>query len=336
MTDIGLLQKNARLMRGLSMDALVKKMSNYVSKQTISNYERGAFEPSREYLQKLSEALLLPKGYFDQETSDIKDVQLRDDGRIGPKERRMLEARMKAALAEYLRLENNLCIISCFSNPISSIIVHDKDDAEKAAAELRKAWTLGTFAIPFLCDVVENAGIIMLEMDGGLKDFFGLCGRVASNNRPFIALESTQTTERYRFTVAHELGHLLMNISPEAENVEKLCHRFAAAFLLAPDAVIKEFGDYRKALTMEELISVKNRYGVSVASIVHRLYDLGIINRRYYDYMYDEHINKNRMEEGWGGYPINDRPQLQTMMKCRAASMGIEGFEKSELVITVL
>ena len=47
-------------------------------------------------------------------------------------------------------------------------------------------------------------------------------------------------------------------------------------------------------------------YGISIASQVHRAHDLAIISDRVYNKWYDDYINKNKMEEGWGGYPINE------------------------------
>ena len=61
-------------------------------------------------------------------------------------------------------------------------------------------------------------------------------------------------------------------------------------------------GTWRDFLTLEEMIDLKELYGVSVAAQVHEALDLQMISREHYDWWYDERINKNRKEIGWGKY----------------------------------
>jgi Zn-dependent peptidase ImmA (M78 family) len=55
---------------------------------------------------------------------------------------------------------------------------------------------------------------------------------------------------RKRFTIAHELAHLLLDFSDcETHTHEKLCHSFAGAFLLPEKILRDEFGGERRKLT---------------------------------------------------------------------------------------
>jgi len=88
--------------------------------------------------------------------------------------------------------------------------------------------------------------------------------------------------DRVRFTVMHELGHLLLPIKHLPENKKEiLCHQFAGAMLFPEEAVYMELGKSRNRLLIQELGSLKLQYGISIQAIVMRLKVLGIISDRY-------------------------------------------------------
>lgn len=88
--------------------------------------------------------------------------------------------------------------------------------------------------------------------------------------------------DRIRFTLLHELAHLLLNLEECNERQkETLCHQFAGAMLL-PEATIKaELGNHRNKLSTLELGNIKKQYGISMQAIVMRAKVCGIINDNY-------------------------------------------------------
>ena len=125
------------------------------------------------------------------------------------------------------------------------------------------------------------------------------------NKYPLIILDTRKektTVERLRFTAIHELAHLLFKF-PGNMDEEKLCNKFACFFLF-PEMTFKQeiFGSKRKELYIDELIDLRETYGISVAAIVHEAYDLGIIDRDYYVHWFESIIKDNPREEGWGEY----------------------------------
>ena len=113
------------------------------------------------------------------------------------------------------------------------------------------------------------------------------------------------SVERLRFTAGHELGHLLLSIPDtiEPKENEKLCNKFASFFLFPQKTFIEEMGNrQREALILDELIDLKEIYGVSVAAQVHEAWDIKMISREHYDWWFDEMIKKNLLEQGWGQY----------------------------------
>jgi Zn-dependent peptidase ImmA (M78 family) len=82
-----------------------------------------------------------------------------------------------------------------------------------------------------------------------------------------------------------------------------MCNKFANFFLFPKQTFIEEMGgEHREQLTLEEMIDLKELYGVSIAAQVHAAWDIRMISREHYNWWYDERINKNSQEEGWGIY----------------------------------
>ena len=61
---------------------------------------------------------------------------------------------------------------------------------------------------------------------------------------------------------------------------------------------------------------MRTNYGISIAAIVHRLKDLSVITEDYYNKIFDNYIKMNKMEKGWGQYPLTDSPlRYQALMQ---------------------
>jgi Zn-dependent peptidase ImmA (M78 family) len=116
----------------------------------------------------------------------------------------------------------------------------------------------------------------MLE---GEREFDGLsCW--ANQKVPVVVVKKDQPTDRLRFSLAHELGHLLMGL-PKSIHPEKAAHRFAGAFLVPEEAVRLELGDLRHRLSLYELRTLREKYGMSVQAWIYRARDLAIVSESY-------------------------------------------------------
>ena len=170
---------------------------------------------------------------------------------------------------------------------------------------------------------MERRGIKILstELPEGI---WGL-STFADESHPLIVVDmrpQKTTIERLRFTACHELAHILLHFSDDC-NVEKMCNKFANFFLFPKQTFIEEMGaEHREQLTLEEMIDLKELYGISIAAQVHAAWDLRMISREHYDWWYDEMIKKNRLEEGWGAYAfpetIGREKRVEARMKTNA------------------
>lgn len=298
-----------RTMQGLTLDEVAAKLDGMVTKQAISKYERGLMAPSPAVLSALSK---------------IYGVDLREpvpssvyvtaswNFRRGQNMPAKIESAVKNniiyCLEKYLGVEKRLGLSSIFRSPFPKDYPATMESMEEAALFIRKKWQLGIDSIPYICRMLERAGIKVIEfdMEEGLDGVSGW----ANQKIPFIALRKDVKVDRKRFTALHELAHIIFT---ELENCtekmkERLCNRFAAALLFPKEAFFCHIGKKRSAFALEELTELKTIYGISVAAIVHRAKDLGVITEAYYNHLFDDVINQNKMEDGWGVYPFDDKP----------------------------
>lgn len=104
--------------------------------------------------------------------------------------------------------------------------------ADRAARNMRKHWGLGIDPIPNAVELFEERGIKVLSID--LTNIDGLTARVRRAGRdalPMIVVNRQEGGERQRFTLTHELGHMVMEVAHTIDD-EKAAYRFAGAFLM--------------------------------------------------------------------------------------------------------
>ena len=157
--------------------------------------------------------------------------------------------------------------------------IQSMEDAEEVATTLRAAWNLGGSPIQNMTELLEEHGIKVFKLDLPER-VDGLSCRVHrldGDDVPVVVCSTGETLERQRLTIAHELGHLVLDI-PSTILEEKACHRFAGAFLAPQAELIREVGRRRHNFGFAELIEIKRMFGISAAALVMRMRDLGIIN----------------------------------------------------------
>lgn len=144
---------------------------------------------------------------------------------------------------------------------------------------MREGWNLGGGPILSMTELLEEHGIKVLKPDfpravDGLTCFVHRTDETAV---PVVVCSTGISIERQRFTLAHELGHLVMDI-PAGMPEETICDRFASATLVPEDELVREVGRRRLDFGFCELVEIKKIFGVSAAALVMRMRDLGIIS----------------------------------------------------------
>lgn len=269
--------KNARTLIGFSQQELADLVG--VSKQMICKYEKGESIPTSTNLIKLGKALNVKMDYFFKPSRiDLGVLNFRKRSKFSIKKQRSLEQLIKLNLENYLEIEDLLQIDYSFSNLIEKEKINSVDDIERVALKLRSEWEIGLDPIHNIIQLLEDKEIKVIELFDVDDSFDGLATFV-NKKFPVIIINGKFSVERKRFTLLHELGHLLLNL-PECniKGEENYCNKFAAEFLFPKKLVIKEFGVRRDLVSLNELIEVQKKYGLSIQAIVHRLVDAEIFS----------------------------------------------------------
>ena len=271
----------ARKRSGLSLRALSSAMDGLVSAQAIGKYERAEMMPSSTVAIALADALEVTPSYLLSPSSvSLESVEFRKLSSTRARERAAVEAEVLDHVDRYLQVEEILGIDTTGQDmpdgaPYS---IQSMEDAEEVATTLRAAWNLGSAPIQNMTELLEERGIKVFKLDLPER-VDGLSCRVHrldGDDVPVVVCSTGKTLERQRFTIAHELGHLVLDI-PSTIPEEKACQRFAGAFLAPGAELIREVGRRRHNFGFGELIEIKRMFGISAAALVMRMRDLGII-----------------------------------------------------------
>lgn len=313
--------REARKAAKLSLASLAEQMDHKVTRQCLSRYEQGDMCPKSDALMVLAKALNISLSYFDGTNLSINLPMLRTslNGKLSDEELIAIEALLAYKTEQYLQLEANNHLNISFMNPLDHLNITSSESVMDAADQLRLAWQCGDGPIPSIIRLLERKGIKLFEAT--LPDGVMGLSTWADEKHPLILIDSRPektTIERLRFTVGHELGHLLLHISPELDE-ERICNRFASFFLFPKQTFIEEMGGAkRQSLTLDELIDLREVYGVSIAAQVHAAKDLGMISIEHYNWWYDKMINKNRKEVGWGQYRFPETLGREKRLRARS------------------
>lgn len=285
--------QRARKALGLSLRNLGEQLG--LSHAAIKKYEDNEVAPSSDILIKLAIALHVKVEYFFRpEHFTLANIQYRKHADMPERHLEQITARILDQIERRVELENLFP-----SSPIQNFClgpkkIYDYKGIEMVASQIRKQWNLGLEPLPALIDIFEEHGIKVFEIDNQeyLK-FDGLSARI--NNMPIIVIGNQWPGDRQRFTLAHELGHLALNgfFHPDLDE-EKCCDRFAGAFLLPKEALITVLGEHRSHIEPRELSLLKEEFGISMLSILHRAEDVGIISNNLY-----LHLRSEFNERGW-------------------------------------
>ncbi len=302
--------KSARIMKGYSLQDLTDALDNAVSKQALNKYELGLMKPEQEVLIKICNALDVRPDYFNRETSiNLENVEFRKLKKLSAKESARIRERTIDILERYFELEDILGIDEQFVNPIADLEISSYHDVERAVARLKVLWKLGEDPLPNVIELLEDHNIKVVEIEAG-EEFVGLATWEGIKN-PVIVVNASLKADRKRFTVLHELGHILMNVNHHEEKQrEFLCHSFAGSMLIPAESLIKELGASRSQIYLNELIYLKKQFGASIQAIMFRAKHLGIVSESFHKtfmiYFSSKGYKKNEPGE-YKGYEKSNR-----------------------------
>jgi len=330
--------KSARKMKGFSMQSLADELG--VSRNMISKYETGKSLPDSARLIELANILGVKSGFFFRPFSiELEKVDFRKKTALSKKEEQSINEKSKDFLERYIEVEEHLGIYQEFENPILKIEINSIEDIEHAVLELRKKWQLGLNPLSNIFEMLENKGFKIFEVKAS-KSFDGLSSIIA-NNIPILVINEMSDILRRRFTILHELGHILLQIPENCsyKQIENYCNYFAGSFLIPKQVLIAELGIKRHSVILKELIDIKEYYGISLQALMYRARNLEIISeqsaRRFWQFIRSS-ADKQK-EIGLGEYKGKEKSDRFNQLLYRAYAEEIISKSKvAELLNTTL
>lgn len=254
------------------------------SPATISQIETGRTAPTAEQVEAIGAAL----GY----SAEFLTAQLRLAPTTRPWLRAYADASRKDADArlasatiagEYIRrlklspLQNRLPVV--VGDPEDDDAIEELALESRLLADIDEAGVVGN-----AIRAAERLGCIVLPLETELGRHLGMSVRADDLPMIFVTRENAPG-DRQRFSVAHEIGHLVLHretpppqTAAEAARLEKQAHRFAAAFLAPAEPLIDTLDANGGRVTLRALAEIKSVWGVAIKALVHRFQELGVID----------------------------------------------------------
>ncbi|MFV3402842.1 helix-turn-helix domain-containing protein [Pseudomonas sp. NY15463] len=284
----------ARLANGMTMASLSERIG--VSRQAVSIFEKGAKCPTHENLEKIARELGVDTAFFYTPSRAIKEITTPSHFRSFKTAAK--KARTKATIQEAWFAEFSQYLLSKINYPGANIYqsrlldfsLLSNEDIEEIALEVRRHWGLGSGPLSNITRLLENNGVLIaqLSMDKTTQAFSNWRGDLA-----YIVTEKGNSNARHRFNLAHELGHLVMHSSvsdEDHEDEELVQHKedqanyFASAFIFPKNSFLQEF----TSCSLDALIALKRRWGISIAAITVRARSLGLISENQSVYIFKQ------------------------------------------------
>ncbi|WP_232491382.1 ImmA/IrrE family metallo-endopeptidase [Mycobacterium dioxanotrophicus] len=187
--------------------------------------------------------------------------------------------------------------------------------------------------IEYLTHEIERSGVVVVvrrlltsssrrilgdgDSTGKIDKHLGYSVRVGEfNTRPLIVVRQSNSWERTRWTLAHEVGHLVLHASGSVtEACEEQASQFASE-LLAPAAVLAK--EVSRAPSLAELLPVKAKWGVSLGALIKHLHTSQLLTGARFEALRrqlytrvnpDTDTTWGRVEPGWNDREV-ERPRL--------------------------
>lgn len=268
----------AREARGLTQKEFAEAMG--VTQATQSKIEGGLMSVGDDYVGRLPKHSGYPEGFFYQ----TDPVRWSGSGCMYNRKRQSVtvtDYRRLLARVNVLRLNMNRLLHSVEIDTENRFfrvdIAEQSATPEKIAALARNKWNLPPGPIENLTTAIEaSGGIVVLADFGNVKlDAFS---QWPPGMPPIFFVNKLAPPDRCRYTLAHEIGHILMHYIPTAD-MEREADRFAAAFLMPREDII---GDFGRNFNLERAASLKQYWKVAMSALIRRAHDLGRISDTQY------------------------------------------------------
>ena len=270
----------ARESRGLFQKEVAQSIG--ISLSNISRIESSEIGTSDKYLQEVSKLTKYPLSFFYQQGSVFPDsLSYRKRQKVSQKVLTPINAQINIVR---LHVQHLIDELQPDLKDVPVIEVTETETPQKVAIKLRKLWKISEPVIGNLTKILEAQDII-------ITPFHFNTARVDSrsiltqNKYPIIFYNDMLLGDRQRFSLAYELGHLVMHTFTTISAIRDISHEanlFAAEFLM-PEKEMRK--DFKEGITISTLIELKKKWKVSMIALLYRADDLGYLTENQKKYL---------------------------------------------------
>lgn len=264
--------RDIRLFNGYTLEMVAEKIG--VTKQAVSKYEAGKTIPATDTLLKILDLYGIKQDYLTNQRNLLSDHSI-----VFYRTVKTTTAKRKEVAEVYLKWFSEIITVIDGMYPMRKPdlpqISPDLSISEKAEL-LRKYWNLGEDVVDDMVSLLEKHGFGLFSVEWEDEKIDGFSQMIDS--RPIIVInEKRGTKQRRQFSVAHELGHLILhrNVKEITDVEEKEADEFAGCFLMPERRIqadlVRNSADF--------FVELSGKWRVSPQALVERCRNLGLLGR---------------------------------------------------------
>jgi Zn-dependent peptidase ImmA (M78 family) len=264
--------------RGLSQSALAT--ASGIPQPTLSKAEGGLTDLDDERIDRLATVLHYPREVLSW-TDPVYGFgnaafHHRKQQTLTQSTLRKVHAAVNLTRMRVTRLVRSVDVEARFNIP--SIEVEEMGNPAEVARAVRAAWLMPMGPVRNMIRTLEHAGAIVIRLDMESPRISAI-STLTGDAPPLFILNIGQPADRERWSLAHELGHLVMHAMPmSSAEAEKEADAFASEFLLPATEIRSQLA----GMDLKKAAQLKAAWRVSMAAIIRTAKDLGKIDEGRY------------------------------------------------------
>ncbi len=296
--------------RGLTQGELAKSAG--VSQGYVSKVEHEQLVPSDEAIEKFAGVLDWPAPFFFR-TDQVYGFGTacmfhRKQASLPVRTLRSIQARVNVLRIGLTPLLRELDPDSSGRVPLMDVDAY-VGGPPQIAQLVRAAWKLPLGPVSNLMETLESHGGIVYRVDFATRQLDAV-SHWSPDIPPLFFVNSEAPPDRVRYSLAHELGHVVMHAMPTPD-MEAEANQFASEFLM-PEREIKSM---LTGLDLARAAQLKAYWRVSMQALIMRARDLEIISRQKASRMFMQMSSMGYRRVEPVALPVEEPSALRRLME---------------------